>query len=449
MRLVLHIARTAFLRLTKTPSVPLLWLIIPLALSSVFYFAFGGVVGSRKPTSGKQEPPPLPRAVLLVIDEDGTPLSGLLRQSLEHEPLDKFFSTTSVADTQEVHVLFEDRVGAAALVIPNGFEQDVLAGNTAVLPFLRNPIMTFGPQMIAASLKAFTDIANRFLDDLRPSLETLAAERGAAAAAGDRDASQNGSTQGDRTEPGEITFDDLGAAFVDRSPEMIARLESLSQLGQIDIVLKRPVQPTDDEETAGLSFGAILAGLMLFGLLFVGDGYERRFLQERHTVLVRALTSPLRPVQVLLAQGLVVVAAVLLSAAALLVAGVLLFRMAIPSPLSVFLVLFGFGIFITGFFKTIYARAKTERVAASVSTVAILVMAMTGGGFVPVDVLPEAMRQIVTQTPFGAASQALIHVLVGNETFGEILPFVARVWAWGVGFCVLGFTLAGRTRAAT
>jgi ABC-2 type transport system permease protein len=422
MTLVWHVARTAFRRLMKSPVTPVLWFSIPLALASVFYFAFGDM--SAKPSAASDDAPkPPPRGTLLFHDADRTPLSQLLHQSLQKQPLTMFFETVVIPDTLQVRRLFEEQTGAALLVVPAGFQQAVLRGEPVVLRFSRNPMMTFSPQMIAAPMHAYLDIVNRFLADLQPALAQVAA-RGS-----------------------DPTFDDLMRAVGANTPELFPRLASLAKLEHIDVAVQRPAKEEPESMSAPVfSFGGLLAGLMLFGLLFVGDGYERRFLAERGTVLVRAFTSPLRPLHVLLAQGLVVVVAVLTSAAALLLAGVVLFRITIPSPAVVFMVVLGFGLFITGFFKSVYAHAKTERTAGAISTVAILIMAMLGGGFVPIDVYPEPVRLIATQTPFGAASQALTHVLVREQGLAEIAPFAARVWAWGIGFCVIGFTLAGRSR---
>jgi len=367
------------------------------------------------------EPPP--RGTLLFCDADNTPLSQLLHQSLEKRPLTIFFETVVIPDTLGIRQLFETQKGAALLAVPAGFQSHVLHGEPVVLRFTRNPLMTFSPQMIAASMQAYMDVVNRFLADLQPALARLAEQHSS-----------------------EPTFNDLMLAIAETSPELFGRLAALAKLEHLDVGVKRPAQDQAVSMGASFGFGGLLAGLMLFGLLFVGDGYERRFLAERSTVLVRALTSPLRPIHVFLAQGLVVVTAVLSSAALLLLAGVLLFHMQLPSPALVFLVVLGFGLFITGFFKFVYARAKTERTAGAVSTVAILIMAMLGGGFVPIDVYPAPVRAVAMQTPFGAASQALIHVLVRGQGWADIAPLAARVWAWGIGFCVLGFTLAGRFR---
>ena len=60
--------RSELRRLSKTPSVPLLWLAFPLGLSLIEYGAFGHLGGGTG----------LPKGTLLLVDRDGSALSGIL-----------------------------------------------------------------------------------------------------------------------------------------------------------------------------------------------------------------------------------------------------------------------------------------------------------------------------------------------------------------------------------
>src|SRR6185436_15634271 len=94
MRGLLHLLRSDFRRLMKTPSVPLLWLAFPIVLSVIEYGAFGSI-GSN--SSG------MPKGTLLVVDRDRSTASNFLVGALERPPLSDFFDMTQL-DTANVRL---------------------------------------------------------------------------------------------------------------------------------------------------------------------------------------------------------------------------------------------------------------------------------------------------------------------------------------------------------
>ena len=114
-----HLLLSDLRRLRKTPSVPLLWLAFPIALAAIEYGAFGQL---GRGASG------LPKGELLVADEDRTILSGVLAQSLQREPLSDFFTVVMLDTSTVIEQQLRDNRGSAALRIPAGFQDSVLAG---------------------------------------------------------------------------------------------------------------------------------------------------------------------------------------------------------------------------------------------------------------------------------------------------------------------------------
>ncbi len=127
MQLFLHLLRTDARRLFKTPSVPLLWLAFPLALSLIEYGAFGQVGRSA---SG------LPKGTLLLVDHDRSMLSGVFAQALSREPLAGFFDVVRLDTTKVFEKKLANNDGSAALLLPHGFQDSILAGARVGLAYV-------------------------------------------------------------------------------------------------------------------------------------------------------------------------------------------------------------------------------------------------------------------------------------------------------------------------
>jgi ABC-type multidrug transport system permease subunit len=418
MQSLLHLLASDLRRMSKTPGLVLLWLAFPLVLSAIEYGAFGQL--GRSGTG-------LPKGTLLLVDRDRSTASGMFVGALRREPLVDFFEVVTVDSMPQAESRLLDNQGTAALVLPVGFQDSILTGGPVELVYAPNPRETIRPQMVHAALDALLEVGNRFLHEADAAIDQLRAVA-------------------DVDDPGRETVMSIAGSFYDAQK----RFERLSGLEDLDIDLKRPApRPEAGPTSSRFNFFAyFLPGLLLFSVLQFGQGSERRFFHQRQIGLARRVdASPIGRGTVLAAESLGILAGTLITGAIILACGFLLFRIPMRQLDVLALTLLGFGLYVIGLVKTIYARAKSKRTAEMVGSIVILLTTLLGGGFAPAEIYPASVRPIAVASPVGCAGQAMVEALVHGRTLGETLPHVAATWAWGLGLLAVGLALSWRPRA--
>jgi ABC-type multidrug transport system permease subunit len=411
---MLHLLRSYLHRLAKTPSVPLLWLAFPIVISLIEYAAFGSIGG----------PTGLPRGTLLLVDHDRSLVSGLLRSALQREPLSDFFSIATEDDTTRIRRWFETDDATAALVVPAGLQDSIIQGGQALLTYTPNPRQSIRPQMIEASLETFFEVSSRLVHEAEAPLKLI------------------------RSMPEDAlnreSFLTVSAAFYDVGQD----LRRLTELPNLEVEVERPApkEPHPSRRGGSLNFFTyFMPGLLLFSLLMVGEGFEKRFFDDRRRGLARRIhVAPIPRHRVLLAESMALFLGILVCAVVVLGLGVTLLEIRPRQPAVLAAVLFGFTLVVIGLVKSLFARARSERAASTLASVVILLSTLVGGGFAPVEVFAEGVQPLARLTPVGAASQAMIDALVHGKSLAETGRNVAVTWAWGVGLCGLAFALSRR-----
>jgi len=418
MRTLAHLIRAEMRRLGKSPSVPLLWLAFPIALALIFYLAFGSMGSSG---GG------LPKGKLLLVDHDNSIASGVFKQAMEQEPMSDFMVPVPWADEARIPQQFRANSASAALVIPAGMQDSLLNGGRIDLTFTTNPRQSVRPQMIEAMLGSFIEIANHALHEVRGAIDMI------------------------KDLPNETderaTVLAISGAFYDAGP----RLEKLGQLADLDVNVIRPTpEEKHPSRTGGASsfFTYFMPGLLLFSMLMVGEGFEKRFFHDVVQGRARRIAaSPVPRRLALTAEGISILAAALVCAVILLLASRFLFSVRLREPLAMTLFLVGFGVVVVGLLKALYARAKSERAAGTIAGVVILMNTLVGGGFVPVEFFAAGAQPFARLTPVGCTSQGLLEILARNRDLVDVTPLLLRTWAWGLGLCLLAFLLGRRAHA--
>jgi ABC-type multidrug transport system permease subunit len=415
---ILHLMRAEMRRLGKSPSVPLLWLAFPIALSLIFYLAFGSMGTS---STG------IPKGKLLVVDRDGSVASGIFKQALEREPMADFLTPVPWENEARITQQFRANAASAAIVIPAGLQDSLLAGGRIEFVFTTNPRQSVRPQMIEAILDSFFEIANYALIEVRGALDLL------------RDVA------GDAVDRSSVLA--ISGAFYDSS----LRLQKFEQLRNLDVDVIRPApREKHPSRSGGASsfFTYFMPGLLLFSMLMVGEGFEKRFFHDVAQGRARRMAaSPVPRRLSMLAEGFSILAGTLLCAAVLLIASRFLFHVRLRQPLGLLLFLTGFGFLVVGLLKSLYARAKSERAAGTIAGVVILMNTLVGGGFVPVEFFASGVQPFAQWTPVGCTSQGLLELLARNRGIAEVVPMLLRTWGWAIGLCLLAFLLGRKSHA--
>ncbi len=406
-------------RRVRSPLSTLIILAFPLVLSGIMALAFGA--GETR----------APKVRLLLDDQDGG-LAGTLISSA--------FSRPEAAEYFEVERVDVEKTGPDALArlekdgfsailrLPAGLTDALLDGRPATLELVRNPSQSILPEVaeqvtdiLAEALSSTAYTLQGPLAGLRPLLDADQGPSDQDVAAVAVAANQWASRSSRYLFPPAIT---LSTVQLEKTGGPSGRVAGASR-------------PTS-------VFLFVLPGVAVFALFTLGDQVMRDLLTEKHKgTLRRLLAGPVGTGTVIVAKA---VTAAVISLAALLilaaVAGLASRRGVDPAGfvmLSLCLVLA-----VTGLASTVYGLAKDDRQGSTIGSVLYLVLAFSGGSFLPLDSLPAAMRAVSPFSLFYWGTEGYKELLLENAGLREVLPNVGILAATGVVLLALGGVLLRR-----
>lgn len=166
----------------------------------------------------------------------------------------------------------------------------------------------------------------------------------------------------------------------------------------------------------------IMAGIQV--LPPVLSGYRER------GILRRMSTTPVRPASLLAAQIVLHFAAALGSALLVVAAGRIVFGVALPGHLPGYLAALLLGaLSALALGSAVTAVTPTVKATTVVGSVVFFPMMFFTGVWIPVQTMPDPMRNVVEYSPFGAASQALDQAAEGGW---PDLVHLGVIAAWAV-----------------
>lgn len=132
-------------------------------------------------------------------------------------------------------------------------------------------------------------------------------------------------------------------------------------------------------------------------------------------ILRRMRTTPARPSGLLLVQMVLHAAAAMAGAVLAVAVGRVVWGVALPQQLSAYVVaLLLAALSGLAMGAVITAVARTVKAAQAIGLAVFFPAMFAAGIYVPVQVLPAAVRQVIELIPFGAAAQALNQAASGN-----------------------------------
>ncbi|GIH10651.1 transport permease protein [Rhizocola hellebori] len=155
-------------------------------------------------------------------------------------------------------------------------------------------------------------------------------------------------------------------------------------------------------------------------------------LYRERGILRRLSTTPVRPKDLLLAQAAVQFAVLLMGSLAVLLLGWVAFGVALPGNPAAFALIyilcvaamFGIGLML--------ASVSGSKTAQGIGSAVFFPLMFFAGLWVPVKVMPEALRTISSFTPLGAGVQALQDSAIGQWPqllhIGVLLVWTALAW---------------------
>ena len=178
---------------------------------------------------------------------------------------------------------------------------------------------------------------------------------------------------------------------------------------------------------------------ILWGLLACAAGFATSMVTERTGgTFLRLRMAPVHPVQLLLGKAL---ACFLTCASVILVlsvVGVLFFDVVISS-LSVFLIaLLSSSFCIVGLMMLISTLGETERAVGGSGWAIMAIMAMFGGGMVPLFTMPAWMKTVSDYSPVKWSIYLIEGALWRNLPVEQVLWPTVLLLAFGLGFFLIG-----------
>jgi ABC-2 type transport system permease protein len=176
-----------------------------------------------------------------------------------------------------------------------------------------------------------------------------------------------------------------------------------------------------------------------WGLIGVAAGFGISLVTERtRGTLVRLQTAPISRTTILAGKATACLATTVTVSFALLLVGRFVFGL---RPSSIGLVVFAVissAVAFAGIMMLLAVLGKTEQAAGGIGWAVLIVMAMLGGGMIPLFVLPSWMRTVSNVSPVKWSILALEGAVWRQFSFQEMLLPCGILIAVGVVFFVIG-----------
>ncbi len=413
-RQALLLVRKDLRRRLRSPLSTILVLVFPLVLAGILAMAFGA--GETR----------APKVRLLIDDQDGELVGSLVAQAFARPEAAQYFEVEKAGpDALE---RLEKGEFSALLRLPEGLTDALLDGRAVELVLVRNPAQSILPevaeqitQVLADGLSAASYSLRGPLNELRPLL----------------DAGQGPSDQSVASVS--VTVNQ----WVARSGKYVFPPAITLKPVQLEKPGTKPAGASAG--SGGISvFLVVLPGLAVFSLFTLGDMVMRDLLGEgTRGTLRRVLAGPITPGTVVVAKAataaVVAVAGLLILAA---IAGLVARRgvdFAGFALLSLALIAA-----VTGLASTIYGLARNERQGSTIGNVVYMVLAFSGGSFLPLDSLPPAMRAISPLSLFYWGTQGYKALLMDGGGLRDVLLHTGILAGSGLVLLAVGGALLRR-----
>ena len=405
MRFLISSARKDLLRRLGDPVALLMWIGVPLVIGSLIIIPFGGADS-------------VPKAHVLLVDQDNSLLSGLLANAGSGGQLGQFLDLEKV-ELDEGRRRIDAGEATALLIVPQGFGAAVLEEKPAQLTLITNPSQRILPNIIQQGLEMLLEAVFYLQRLIGAPLQQIA---GGPPDGGDFFANQ--------------TVAQLAAEFNQTLQELQGTL--LPPLLQLATTVEQ-----SQSQAAGMPIGFLfLPGVLFMALMFIAQGMSDDLWKEKtQGALLRLVSVPQRPS--LFLGGKLLASALLMAAVTLvgLLLGVAAFDVPLARlPLALLWCTFA-GTALLAFFLLLHVHASSQRAGNVLSTAFLFPLLMLGGSFFPFETMPDWMAELGRWTPNGLAVAQLKQILTGAPDPGALATA-----ALGIGVPALAAVLLSARR---
>lgn len=328
-----------------------------------------------------------PQGTLLVTDEDDTVLSSAVPEVFQRGPLADMI-TVEMVDSDSAKEQMKAGKASGWLVIPDGFTDAFLRGESTTLRLQTNPSQQILPAILTELVHLIADAGFYIQRLFKPELRTLADLI--------EDVSESG--QG----PGTVTVALLAQAMTTKIDVLV------DTLVETKITVSIAGQDGEDE-TPGPSLGDLFVpGLVFMALMLAASGLSEDWWQERLESTLRRHVSAPHPTWMLVA-GKALAAVGILGFVALVTLSAGFAFQGLPLHLfpSAFVWLLVGGLALYLMMSFILMLAPSRQGATILANLTTLPLLMMGGSFFPLEIMPETLAAIGRWTPNGFMTSAL------------------------------------------
>ena len=354
-------------RAMRNPVPYLVQLGVPLLMTALL----GAVFGGSSPGEGG-----LGRIRVALVDEEDSLLGRLVRGAGGQGAAGRHLDVEVLPRDEALRRVTDNRA-SAALIIPDGFTRDYLAGRSVALTLVKNPAQSIHPavveELLATGTTLLDAVQRNFQDDL---------------------ALWNGLFSSNRNP---------GWAEVANAVEASARrLGNFGErLGSLPVWYRQEFAASTDSATASTPrfnlFAFLLPGLAAMFLLFLADIAMRDLTREtQQGTFQRFCTLPPGPAVFVASKFLFTFVVVVLGAVILLGGGSLLFGIAWRAPGAMIVLTLTLSLFCAGLLAFLAAVLGSGRRVEVFNGVVLMLLGLVSGCAFPAQSLPAWLRDQVT-----------------------------------------------------
>ncbi|HEX2914470.1 MAG TPA: ABC transporter permease [Chloroflexia bacterium] len=404
---ILDIALKDMLESFRSIFAVMMMFVMPLLITALFYFAFGGFTTNPDLAVTKVQ--------LVNLDKPGAQSGGVnagqsLVNFLKDARLAQIIQVTEVSSPASARAAVENRQAALALILPADFSSALMSGksDTGIIIY-KDPTLTLGPNIVKGLVSQFVDTFN----GSRIAANLLA---------------QGFMQQG--IEPDAVTIQNAAGQFASWSA---------GQWQTQSLEVQAPSGSTGQQISM---VGLVMSGMMLFFVFFTGFfGAETIVKEDEEGTLARLFTTPTPRSTILAGKFLAVFFMLAVQLIVLLVVSGLVFGINWGQPLTIILMLLGTVVSAAGFGILVMSFIRNTRQSGPVVGGVMTITGMLGGLFtVGVQNLPAFYDYITLATPQGWAIKGWRTALSGEGPGAVLLPLLVLL-ATGALLFALGVRL--------
>lgn len=414
-------------RWLRSPTEMLSVLGIPFVLIAAIGLVFGGVGGSG----------PAPTLHVCIVDNDDDLLGQLLRGVSSQEKTDNKLQVHAGTLEESLKMIENDRA-SAVIVLPEGLTESILDGEPTTVEVIPNPRQMILPHIVTHGMNMAADVLTAGSYVFSDSFKAVRSFRDRESAPQEWEVLGMTASMYRSIRAAETVFEPL-VLWTDEWEED----ESEGTAGA--------TVPESERVESGRQFNIfdeILPRISLFALLMGASAAVAELLRkQRDGRLQRTAVCPLSSRMLLLAS---MSGTLLLTAMAqmfMVVLGILVFDVSWGNLFGVALVVLAGALACTGLFATVAGLCTSERQYGTVSSIAVMAMAMLGGSMVPMEQLPAVMSTLGKST-FNYWMIEGFKILQDGGGLGDVMGITAGLLTTGVAISAAGSLLLSRSLAS-